>query len=78
MKLNKDTKEKVGKLYKIIEKCEENHIYEREESLNLLKESILLYNEIIKSKGTCYCSRKLPDVPERMNQIIYDILEYPT
>lgn len=78
IKLNKDTKEKVGKLYKIIEKCEENHIDKKEESLSLIKESVVLYNEIAKSKGTRYCSRKLSDVPERMNQVIYNILEYQT
>ncbi|HNZ52044.1 MAG: hypothetical protein BWY36_00338 [Candidatus Diapherotrites archaeon ADurb.Bin253] len=69
-------KDKVERIYGILEECEAKGNAERESSIKLLQESFSLYNEVISFKGTRYCSRNLSDVPTRINNLVTKLMEY--
>lgn len=78
IKIAKNEKQKVEKLYDIIKECESNPIDRRDESVKNLKDISLMYSQIQTEKGTNYCSKNFPDIPGRINNLINKIFEYNT
>jgi hypothetical protein len=76
IKINNNHSEKVEKMYTLLQECEAKGTTEREKSIKLLQDSFSLYKEIIAIKGTRYCSKQLPDVPRRMNNLVTNLMEY--
>lgn len=69
-------KDKVERMYNLLDECEAKGNAERENSIKLLQESLLLYKEVRHFKGTKYCSRNLPDFPVRINNLVTKLMEY--
>lgn len=74
--MNNNKQNKVERIYKLLDECEAKGITEREDSIKLLHESFSLYDEVRCIEGNNYCSRNLPDVPRRMNNLVTKLIEY--